>query len=245
RARPLGPCGRGPVVPTDPPPNADPACGLRPALLPLPHSPRLPAAHRSRSRRNRMRVALLSANAQAGDAIGNNVAHKLRFFRDAGARVRVLVESDRRLHPDVAPFCQVMPVAEPRGDGWRFLRSADLLSVEFGHYYPLLSLLPLLADGKPRVLVDYHGITPPDLWGAHNREPLVEGLQMRGLAWCADATITHSIYTQDELHTVTGLPRSRLPRLGFPVDRGLFSPGLPAHGPPAHDWRRALGLDEA
>ena len=29
-----------------------------------------------------MRVALLSANAQAGDAIGNNVAAKVRFFRE-------------------------------------------------------------------------------------------------------------------------------------------------------------------
>ena len=110
-----------------------------------------------------MRVALLSANAQAGDAIGNNLAHKLRFFRDAGAEVRVVVESDRRLHPDVAPHCQGMPAPEPRGDAWRFLRSADLVCVEFGHYYSLLSLLPLLAGGKPRVLVDYHGITPPEL----------------------------------------------------------------------------------
>jgi glycosyltransferase involved in cell wall biosynthesis len=186
-----------------------------------------------------MRVALLSANAQAGDAIGNNVAAKVRFFRETGAEVRAFVESDRRLHPEVAPHASVL-AAEPRGEGWRFLRSADLVSVEFGHHYALLSLLPLLAGGKPRLLVDYHGITPPELWGGHNCEALVQGLQQRGLTWYADATVTHSTYTQDELHAVTALPRARLPRLGFPVDGTVFAPGEPAH-----DWRRSLGLRPA
>src|SRR5947208_2529942 len=119
-------------------------------LLPFPIHPNRLAR---RSWRNRMRVALLSANAQAGDAIGNNVAHKLRFFHDAGALVRVFVESDRRLHPKVAPYCQVVAAPEPRGEWWRFVRSADLVCVEFGHYHSLLSLLPLLAGGKPRILL--------------------------------------------------------------------------------------------
>jgi glycosyltransferase involved in cell wall biosynthesis len=187
-----------------------------------------------------MRVALLSCNAQAGDAIGNQVAEKLAFFRDRAADVRVFVESDHRLHPAVRPWCWVVRGAEPRGEAWRFLRGADLVVAEFGQYYGLLGLLPLLAGGKPRVLLDYHGITPPGLWGAHNSEALVKGLEHRGLAWAADATLCHSSYTRDELNRLTGLPDERLPRLGLPVDRGLFQPGVPAQ-----DLRRQLGLGDA
>lgn len=187
-----------------------------------------------------MRVALLSCNAQAGDAIGNQVAEKLAFFRQHAAEVRVFLESDLRLHPALQPYSRVVPSAEPRGECWRFLRSADLVVVEFGQYYSLLSLLPLLAGARPRVLIDYHGITPPELWGAHNREALVKGLQHRGLAWAADATLTHSGYTQSELLRLTGLPSERVPRLGLPVDRNVFHPGKPAL-----DLRRQLGLMES
>jgi glycosyltransferase involved in cell wall biosynthesis len=187
-----------------------------------------------------MRVALLSASARAGDAIGNQVAEKLSFFRDRAADVRVFVEDDRHLHPAVGPVCQVVRSCEPRGEVWRFLRGADLVVAEFGQYYSLLSLLPMLAGGKSRILLDYHGITPPALWGAHNREALVKGLEHRGLAWAANATLTHSSFTHDELLRVTGLPGERLPCLGFPIDRAVFTPG-----PPARDLRRSLGLADA
>jgi glycosyltransferase involved in cell wall biosynthesis len=187
-----------------------------------------------------MRVALLSYSVQHGDAIGNNVAEKVAFFHQHAAEVRVFVEAGQRLHPGVASCCQVVRGAEPKGEFWRYLRSADIVSAEFGQYYNLLSLLPLLAGTKTRILLDYHGITPPELWGGHNREALVRGLEERGLAWCADATITHSKFTQDELSSRTGLPVRRLPRLGYVVDTELFSPG-----PPSRDWRGSLGLADA
>jgi glycosyltransferase involved in cell wall biosynthesis len=184
-----------------------------------------------------MRVALLSCNAQAGDAIGNSVADKLAFFRERAAEVRIFVQSDQHLHPALSPYCQRLRAPELRGDAWRFLRSADVVIVEFGQFYSLLSLLPALAGGRPRIILDYHGITPPDLWGGHNREALVNGLRHRGLAWCADATVTHSAFTHDELLALTGLPAQRLPRLGFPVDRTHFTPGPADPGP-----RQAVGL---
>ena len=49
-----------------------------------------------------MRVALLSHNACAGDAVGNHLAEKVRFFRDRAADVRVFLETNRRIHPEVA-----------------------------------------------------------------------------------------------------------------------------------------------
>ncbi|MCI0456449.1 MAG: glycosyltransferase family 4 protein [Gemmataceae bacterium] len=186
-----------------------------------------------------MRVALLSHNAQTGDAIGNQVAEKLSFFLDRQADVRVLVESDRDLHPAVRPHAQVVRRGDQLGDHWTFLADADLVVVEYGQAYSLLDLLPLLAGGKPRLLIDYHGITPPELWGLQNREALEKGVRHRGLAWCADAVLVHSLYTQRELHEQCGLPRPSLRRLGFPLDLDRFGPG------PSTYWRESLGLENA
>jgi glycosyltransferase involved in cell wall biosynthesis len=182
-----------------------------------------------------MRVALVSMNAPAWDAIGNSVAEKFAFFRERAGDVRVFVESAQRLHPALAGQCQVVPDAEPQGEFWDFLRSADLVCVEFGQYYSLLSLVPLLAGGKPRILIDYHSVTPPKFWPSHNREALTQGQAYRGLAWCADLSVAHSHFTKDELVSHTGLPADRVQVLGLPVERQAFSAGP--------DRRGELGLE--
>jgi glycosyltransferase involved in cell wall biosynthesis len=187
-----------------------------------------------------MRVALLSHNAQAGDAVGNQVVEKLAFFLDRGADVRVLIESDRHLHPSLRPHCHLVPKPEPKGEGWLFLASADLIIAEYSQYYPLLGLLPLLAGGRPRLLFDYHGITPLELWGNHNREALEQGARQRGLVWSADAALVHSRFTQRELTEHTGFPAERLFRLGHAIDTEHFSPGTPVR-----PLRQALGLAQA
>jgi glycosyltransferase involved in cell wall biosynthesis len=174
-----------------------------------------------------VRVALLTYNAQAGDAIGNQVAEKLGFFLERGADVRVFLKSDARLHPAVRPHCQVLRGAEPCGARWELLSSADLVIVEYGQYYPLLEWLPLLADGKPRILFDYHGVTPADFWGAQNREALEMGMRQRGLVWCADAALVHSHFTWEELHRPTHFPREYVSVLEYPVDIKRFCPGRP------------------
>jgi glycosyltransferase involved in cell wall biosynthesis len=187
-----------------------------------------------------MRVALLSYNAQAGDAIGNQVAEKLVFFIERGADARVFIESDRRLHPAVGGHCHRLDRPQPTGPAWEFLASADLIVVEYGQSYQSLRLLPLLAGGKPRILFDYHGVTPPELWGSHNREALEEGGRQRGLVWAADVAITHSQFTWRELQQATRFPENWLRVLEHPVDRKHFSPGGSSG-----ELRRELGLENA
>src|SRR5205085_7795156 len=103
-----------------------------------------------------VRVALFTYNAQAGDAIGNQVAEKLAFFLDRGAAVRVFVECDARLQPAVQPYCRRLDPVQPAPADWQFISSADLLIVEYGHAYSLLNLLPLLHECRVRILFDYH-----------------------------------------------------------------------------------------
>jgi glycosyltransferase involved in cell wall biosynthesis len=174
-----------------------------------------------------VRVVLLSHNAQAGDAIGNQLAEKLGFFLERGAGVRVFVETIQRLHPAVRPYVSCLAEAKADGEAWEFLCSADLIIVEYGHAYALLGLLPLLAGGKPRILFDYHGITPLGLCDRHNREGIERGTHRRGLVWCADGAIAHSRFTSLELRKHTGFPESWVHLLGHPIDTRRFSPGDP------------------
>jgi glycosyltransferase involved in cell wall biosynthesis len=184
-----------------------------------------------------VRVALVSYNARSGDAIGNQVAEKLSFFLDGGADVRVFVESDQGLHPQVRPHCRLL-APEPRGEGWKFLRKCDLVVVDYSQAYALLGLLPLLASERPRVILDYHGVTPPELWGGHNVEALTDGQRWRGLVGFADAALVHSRSSRRELLTPTRFPAERTTSLGLPLDTSFWQPG-----PPTRDLREPLGID--
>lgn len=175
-----------------------------------------------------MRVALLNAHASARDAVGNHIAEKAAFFADRGADVRVFVLSDERLHPAVRPFCQLLSDAQPSGDAWSFACHADLVIADFSQYHPLLDWLPLLGEHRPRLLVDYHGLTPPFLAAAQHRESLEQGVRHRGLVWFADAVLAHSRFARRELAEPTRLPAERFFDLGYVIDDETFRPHPPS-----------------
>jgi glycosyltransferase involved in cell wall biosynthesis len=174
-----------------------------------------------------MRVVLLSQSAQAGDAIGRQIAAKVAFFTDRGAKVRLFVESDRRLHPGLRPFTHRFAPARPYGPHWRSLTAADFIIVEYSQYFSMLDLLPLIAGGKPRMLFDYHGVTPAQLGGTNHRDTLERGRRLRGLVWYADAALVHSRFAREELSAATGYPADATLTLGYPIDREWFTPGRP------------------
>jgi glycosyltransferase involved in cell wall biosynthesis len=172
-----------------------------------------------------MRVALLAHSAPAGDAVGRQIAEKVAVFLDRAADVRLFVTSDRRLHPALGPYTSRFSPATPHGPHWQFLTASDLILVEYSQHDPLFDLLPLLADGRRRIVFDYHGVTPPNLGSANNRDALVRGCRLRGLVWTADVAIAHSRFATNELLNDTWFSPDRTQRLGYPVDTGWFSPG--------------------
>ncbi|HTK77715.1 MAG TPA: glycosyltransferase family 4 protein, partial [Gemmataceae bacterium] len=174
-----------------------------------------------------MRVALLSHSAPAGDAIGRQLAEKVAFFVERGADVRLLVETDRRLHGGLRPYTARISRPEPHGPHWTFLTSADLIVVEYSQHFRLLDLLPLLAGARPRILFDYHSVTPPEFAPANLRDSLERGRRLRGLVWYADAAIAHSRFARRELLDGTAFPNELTHQLGYPVDGVWFTPGAP------------------
>lgn len=187
-----------------------------------------------------MRVALLSANARAGDAIGNQITAKARFFLERNAEVRLFVDDATGLHPVLEPLCHDLAHAEPGDEARAYLLTSDLVVVEFGQSYPALGVLAVLNQGSGKLLLDYHGLTPLEFWDAHNREALEQGYQSRGLAWFADAVLVHSRFALKELREHTGLPPDRFRTLGHLVDAETFHPGGPCVG-----MRDQLGLQNA
>jgi glycosyltransferase involved in cell wall biosynthesis len=184
-----------------------------------------------------MRVAILSGNARPADAIGNQIAEKTAFFLERGDLVRVLIEDARTLHPAIASHCQAVQADCLSALTHECLAASDLVIAEFGHYHSLLRLLPLCNWLGRRVLVDYHGITPLELWGDLNQEAIAMALRRRGIVWYADAVLVHSDFTKDEIQAATGYPLERTFVLGHPIDTRRFC----ADGSQGQ-WRRRLRL---
>ncbi|MCS6852602.1 MAG: glycosyltransferase family 4 protein, partial [Gemmataceae bacterium] len=186
-----------------------------------------------------MRVALLSGSAPSGDAIGQQVANKAAFFLDRGAEVRVFVQDDRGLHPVLRPLTSVQPTGRLDRSAWRYVLSCDLVVVEFSQHDRLIEEVPRLVGRKPRIIIDYHGITPPEAWGTACNERLREGERWRHLVWAADAVLVHSHFSHEELATATGFPPARTFRVGYPVSPVVGSRDA------AEAFRGRLGLADA
>jgi glycosyltransferase involved in cell wall biosynthesis len=187
-----------------------------------------------------MQLALLSCSASNGDAVGNQIAEKVSFFLDRGAEVRVFLGSDGGLPFALRPYTRKLDAGIVDDRTFKYLSTADLIFVEYSQWFEILNWLPLLAGGKGRIVFDYHGVTPPHLWGRHNREAIEKGARQRGLVWSGDTAIIHSRFAQRELLFSTGYPQAWTRQLGYPVDLTYFSPGIPQI-----DWRERLGLGSA
>jgi glycosyltransferase involved in cell wall biosynthesis len=185
-----------------------------------------------------MRVALLSSNARRHNAIGNQLAEKVRFFQERGAEVRVFVQDARELHPDLQVSC--IEVTQPVVDGpvWDFLRNADLVFAVYAEYHELLQYLPCLAGQGPRVVLDYYGVTPPDLWHLQQSEALNQSARQRGYVWCADHALTTSQANRRELLDATHFPAEHTTTLPLVVDVERFHPE-----PCDRYWQERLGID--
>lgn len=186
-----------------------------------------------------MRVALLSCNGQARNAIGNQLAAKVALFQERGAETRVFLEDERRLHPGLRSVVNSLREARREGAAWNYLADADLVVADYAQYYELLHYLPLLFGGKPRLLFDYHGVTPAELCQGPQRALQERSARERGFVWCAHAALAHSQFAKDELQKATGYPTDRIRVVSYPTDLAQFSPG------DGTSWRQRHRLDSS
>ncbi len=169
-----------------------------------------------------MRVALLSYNAQLHNAVGNQIAEKVRFFQERGAEVRLFVQDARRLHPGLRSCAIEISTPKLAGPAWDYVRQTDLVFAVYAQYHDLLQYLPSLAGTGPRIVFDYLGVTPPALWRDQHREGLEKSVRQRGYVWCADYALTTSHANRRELVEATNIPAEHVTTMPLAVDVERF-----------------------
>lgn len=171
-----------------------------------------------------MQVAILAHSARRHDAVGNQVLEKVLYFGENGAQVRVFLHSRANLHPHLLPITTEVQQALVSGPAWEFLRDCDLVLAEYSQYFPLLDTLPLLTGEKPRLVLDFHGVTPPELAAGPLRQTLELSRAQMGLAWCTETVLAHSNSAAEDLCQQTGFPPGKVIRLDLPIE-DAFRPG--------------------
>ena len=184
-----------------------------------------------------MRVALLSGNAPRYNAVGKQIAEKVRFFQERGAEVRLFVQDARRLHLDLRSCC--IEVSEPSAEGpaWDYLRHADLVIAVYAQHFDLLQYLPALAGMGPRIVFEYLGVTPAELWHVPQSEDLRTSARQRGYVWCADHALAASAASRQELLAATDFSADHVTTLPLAVDTQHFH----AEAQERY-WRQKLGV---
>ena len=170
-----------------------------------------------------MRVAIVASAAPQHNAIGNLVAEKAEFFAERGAEVRVFLQSTVRLDRRLVPFARRVEAPALYGPIWNDLVGSDLVFFEHSQDFPLLGWLPRLAGTRPRLVVNYYGVSPSNGWPAPQRRMLEEGIRKRSLIGFADVAVVLSRYCRDEL-VRSGVAEERIVQQRIPLDRDVWRP---------------------
>lgn len=188
--------------------------GVAPLVLPVTY---LPCALRH--------ATILNGNVVANDAVGNHVATQLRLLREAGYHTLLITEFvDPRLPVDIrrsSVAIKYRDIEHPSSQlQWvlNHFHMSDLLVVNYSTYYELAQMMTLAR--RSAILFDYHGITPPHLWGDETSpgyQDLQRGQQHLALVQYADYAVGHSRYTTNELLRTGLIPEDRVATLPYGV----------------------------
>ncbi len=172
-----------------------------------------------------MRVSLINLNLVAKDAIGRSLMDKARYFRDRGDEVRIYVQNlSDDVPSDVRPLCVACSLGQLMGaEAGLGLRAAgrrehffasDLYVYDYPNWYELVESIRNVDRGV--VVFDYHGVTPPELWGSEEALGMLRRSvdELPQLLAHADYAIGHSAFTHGEL----------VERYGFAADRAFMFP---------------------
>ena len=201
------------------------ARSIAPLRLPLEYAPALAP-----------RVAILNGNVVANDAVGSIIVTQMQTLRAAGYHTLVLTEYiDARLPAAVRRSLAVVTPEALRDPAStappiEHLRQADVVIVNYSTYYPLVELIREVRRGV--VIFDYHGVTPPELWGRAwpGYEDLVRGRDNVRLVAYADYAVGHSRFTCDELIATGMIAPARVSLMPYAVieNAGYAGPPDPA-----------------
>ncbi len=178
------------------------------------------------------RAVVLSVSVAAYDAIGGYILYQIQMLRSAGYRVVILAEHvDRRLPTDI--LLAVVAInrsisGEYHALAIEHLHRADLIILHYPVFYDLAGLIRDVRHGV--VIFDYHGITPPDIWGVESPDyyaRIVRGVAQLSLVQHADYAIGHSRFTCAELIATGMIDPQRVIQMAYPIVTHATLSGAP------------------
>lgn len=187
------------------------------------------------------RAVILSLAIAAHDAVGSNILAQVQALRQTGYRVLILAEyADDRLSTDtlLATVTTRRNLLHEHPAVLEHMRRAAVIIAHYPLYYDLVELIR--STGDSAVILDYHGITPPEIWGietVYYYSRMVRGITMLSLAQYADYAIGHSFLTCAELIATGVIDPERIEQIPCPI---AAHPTLA--GPPAPEIVEQFGL---
>ncbi len=169
------------------------------------------------------RITVINTNCIANDAVGNYVAVQIQALAEAGFRPLLLAEFiDDRIPRALRRFMvsvSLEDILHPSLQTRRFAEHLHHSAVVIVHYPIYYNLVELIRNVQAPVLFDYHGVTPPEIWGIGQPgyETLVLGVAYRNLVQFADYAVAHSQYMVDELVATGFIAASRVSVLPYPA----------------------------
>jgi O-antigen biosynthesis protein len=197
--------------------------GVTPLTIPIAVAPAASSAPR---------ICIVNGNCMINDALGNHVVNQLRFFQACGYRALALLEHvDPRHPPELRQHLMQLTIDDLRAGannpqtrrGVAHFQSADVYIFNYSTYYPLIEAIRLVGHGS--TIFDYHGVTPPQIWGDQGAEWLVEGQRQLQLVRYADYAIAHSEFTRAELLQTAAIGAERVYKMSYVVPLDRFQPG--------------------
>ncbi|MEJ5345132.1 MAG: glycosyltransferase family 4 protein [Chloroflexus sp.] len=171
------------------------------------------------------RITVINGNCIANDAVGSHVATQIRALAEAGFQPLLLTEFvDDRIPRSLRRFMVNVNLSDILHPGDQTRRFADhfyssaVVIVNYSTYY---NLVELIRYAQSPVLFDYHGVTPPAIWGVGQPgyDNLVLGVTHLNLVKYADYAIAHSRYTTNELLATNLIAPSRVEQFPYAVVR--------------------------
>ena len=182
-----------------------------------------------------MRVSLLNLNLVSKDAIGRSLMDKARLFRERGDEVRIFVQNapEGGMSAEIESLCLTCSLSQLLGrgpelaDAREHFMLSDVYIYDYPNWYELIESIRGVDRGV--VIFDYHGVTPPELWGSQEALDMLKHSidDLPGLLSQADFAVAHSEFTHKELIERYGFPKESAFAFPYAVPLGDFCPGEP------------------
>ena len=163
------------------------------------------------------RITVINTSCVANDAVGNHVAVQIQALAEAGFRPLLLAEFiDDRIPRALRRFMvsvSLEDILHPSLQTRRFAEHLHHSAVVIVHYPIYYNLVELIRNVQAPVLFDYHGVTPPEIWGIGQPgyEEVKRGVaNLSNLLAFADYAVAHSRFTADELIATGMIASSRV-----------------------------------